>query len=142
MLKIVPLGGIELGFIPPFYIMRTGDYINLWDEYGTPLKPVFLQGEKPKEIIMSWSFSAIGTPEKIASALDVESTKMSGQSKLEFDAAKPHLQALLRENFAPEDMGARIVNFAASGSGSATDTHQINRSCSVKIEPMYVLPLI
>lgn len=48
-MNIVPLKRIELGFIPPFYIMRLGSYINLWDENGTPLKPVIVPDVKEKK---------------------------------------------------------------------------------------------
>lgn len=47
-MMIVPLKRIELGFIPPFYIMRLGNWINLWDENGVPLKPVFVPTPKRK----------------------------------------------------------------------------------------------
>lgn len=104
---------------------------------------------------MSWSFSAIGTPEKIAAALDEESGKLSGQSKVEFDDAMPHLQALLRQNFVAEGSGYTppLVEFSASGSGSALtprdpdggltgEVKQLQRQCSVAIKPMYARPLI
>lgn len=51
--KMVKVKRIELSFIPPFYIMRLGSYINLWDEHGTPLKPVIVpeqRARKPKGI--------------------------------------------------------------------------------------------
>lgn len=47
---------------------------------------------------MSWSVNYIGTPEKILAAMDDLSTKLNGQSKLEFDEALPHLKALVSSN--------------------------------------------
>jgi hypothetical protein len=94
---------------------------------------------------MSWSFSAIGTPDKIAEALEAESGKLSGESKREFDDAKPHLIGLLRQNLVVEGHGyanPALVNFSASGSGSTRNGVDVQRQCSVKIEPMYARPLI
>jgi hypothetical protein len=68
---------------------------------------------------MSWSFSAIGKPENIAKALDEHSATLSGQSKVEFDDALPHLKALALQNFNnvnPEH--CPNVRLEASGHGS------------------------
>ncbi|MGD9644298.1 MAG: hypothetical protein AB7U73_01210 [Pirellulales bacterium] len=96
---------------------------------------------------MSWSFNAIGKPELIAQALEQESAKLSGQCKLEFDDALPHLTSLLRQNFAQHGSGYHepLIEFSASGSGSAKSvpdgdtvkTEQMQRSCSVTIKPLY-----
>jgi hypothetical protein len=92
---------------------------------------------------MSWSFSAIGTPDKIAEAIEAESEKLAGQSKLEFDEAKPHLVGLVKQNFAKDPgYSPPVMNFSASGSGSARGDEQIHRSCSVKIESMYTKLLV
>lgn len=48
---------------------------------------------------MSWSIGFIGTPEKISAALTAHSEKLDGQSKIEYDAALPHLDALVASNY-------------------------------------------
>lgn len=86
---------------------------------------------------MSWSVSYIGKPEKIAEALQGYSTSMSaGQSKLEFDAALPHLTALVKENFGNEN---QLLKFSASGSGYSINDEQKTRMCSVSIETFYAV---
>jgi len=86
---------------------------------------------------MSWSFSAIGTPEKIVEALETESGRLTGESKVEFDAAKPHLAALLRENRS-EGATPVVLNLSASGHGSG----EKYRNCSVKIEQCHTKLLV
>src|SRR6478752_5471343 len=48
---------------------------------------------------MSWSVYFIGTPAAIVTALHKESNRLTGDSKEEFDKAKPHLIALVESNF-------------------------------------------
>lgn len=64
---------------------------------------------------MSWSVNYIGKPEKIAEALEQQSEKLTGQSKTEFDAALPHLCALVKQNF--NKAGDYIVQLDANGHG-------------------------
>lgn len=93
---------------------------------------------------MSWSFSAIGKPAKVAEAIQARSAELSGQSRIEFDDAKPHLAALVKQNFAVEGMGHSepLVKIEASGSGSAVDSMQRQRSCTVKLETFYAQLLV
>lgn len=91
---------------------------------------------------MSWSVLLIGTPANIAKALEDESAKLDGQSKIEFDAAKPHLAALVLENFAnAEPYITPLVQLEAGGHGYATgtpdNTQQVYRTIQVKITPLY-----
>jgi hypothetical protein len=88
---------------------------------------------------MSWSIALIGKPDNVAKALDAASDQLSGQSKIEYDAAKPHLIALVNQNFAKVDTNSAIptVKFSASGSGYAKDGEQIARNLSVSIDPLY-----
>lgn len=94
---------------------------------------------------MSWSVRLIGTPEAICKALDEEEGKMSGQCLLEFQASKPSLQALLRENFNnAADARPMALRLSANGSGTSkqvtdpqgTRTEQVNRCCSVNLETL------
>lgn len=83
---------------------------------------------------MSWSISIIGKPEKVAKALEDYSSKLEGQSKEEYDAAVPHMVALVLENHGNE---AAIVKVTASGHGYMEGATKVNGTCSVVIENIY-----
>lgn len=80
---------------------------------------------------MSWSFYAIGTVEKLSEALEKESERLTGFSKEEFDAAKPHLVGLLSQNV---NVGA--VQLEASGHASKKDGKIDYANCSVNIKTL------
>lgn len=85
---------------------------------------------------MSWSVSFVGKPENIVAALGFESAKLTGQCKVEFDDALPALVALVRQNFQNREgpgYYAPTITLEASGSGTAENDKQMNRSCQVKI---------
>ena len=84
---------------------------------------------------MSWSVSFFGTVEKVAEAVEAEGAKLTGQSKLEYDAAAPHLAALVRENFQSGDPA--LVRLSASGSGYMEGGVQKNRTACVTLERLY-----
>ncbi len=97
---------------------------------------------------MSWSFNAVGTPAKLIEALEAESVRLdrpgNEQCKLEFDAAKPALAALLRENFADEQRGTSppVMLLEASGHGASesdgtagSERRQTYRNCAVTLRP-------
>jgi len=83
---------------------------------------------------MSWNITIIGKPENVSTALSAESEKISGQSKIEYDAALPHLQALVKETFGDN---TPLVKLEASGHGMATADKQVMRQLSVSIQPIY-----
>jgi hypothetical protein len=74
---------------------------------------------------MSWSISYIGTPEKISKALKSHSETLTGKSKEEFDAALPHLDALVSQNVNTNYPIALRLN--ANGHGY-NDNNQVNAS--------------
>lgn len=78
---------------------------------------------------MSWSIAYIGTPKKISEALQNHSTKLEGNSKIEFDAALPHLQALVQLN----QNTAQDPIFKLTAAGHAYTGYS---SCNVNIEPL------
>jgi hypothetical protein len=88
---------------------------------------------------MSWSIMLIGKPENIVEALEKESDNFTGQSKIEYDDAKPHLIGLAKQNFGRGDSYVSpVIKMQASGSGYATTANeQKQRSCSVIVEPMW-----
>ena len=83
---------------------------------------------------MSWSITLVGKPENVAKALEDNSAKLNGQSKTEYDAALPHIVALVKENFG---QNPPMLKVAASGSGYATGGEQVQRNCIVSIEAWY-----
>lgn len=88
---------------------------------------------------MSWSFSHKAKPAELLVALESYGAGMNAQSKLEFDAAKPHLLALVAENFVAADSGYTepTLELSAYGHGTAKgtgdDLQQLQRSCSVNL---------
>lgn len=82
---------------------------------------------------MSWSIQLIGNPENICAALDAESERLTGQSKDEFDAALPHLKALVGQNVSETQLP--VLNLTASGHGNKPTTGAGYNNVSCKIEP-------
>ncbi len=93
---------------------------------------------------MSWSIHFIGKPEKVAEALKANAAKLEGQSKLEYEAALPNLVSLVENNFAGDGTGYTppLVRIEANGSGVAREDRQLQRSCTVKLEPFYAQVLL
>ncbi len=79
---------------------------------------------------MSWNFNAVGTAENLAKALDSESARLSGDSKTEFDAAKPNLQGLLAMNVSNYP---RILRLDASGHASTSQGVVTESTCNVSL---------
>lgn len=98
---------------------------------------------------MSWSFQAIGSPDKVIDALQSHSEKISKNpadySRVEFDEAKPHLIALVNQNYAHEGTtySKPAVRLCASGSASSQTKMQgeppvkVQSSVSVTLENLY-----
>lgn len=82
---------------------------------------------------MSWSVGIIGKPELVAQELDKYSETLTGQSKTEFDEAKPHLQSLMRLNVG----GETLVKLTASGHASFAEGVKTYGNCNVIVEPFY-----
>lgn len=85
---------------------------------------------------MSWSICFIGSPESIVGAMQKESENknITGQSKIEYNAALPYLVGLVRENFNTNPDVKVALKITASGYGYAQDGKDIYRTCSVTIE--------
>lgn len=80
---------------------------------------------------MSWSVSFIGTPTAVAKALDSYADSWSaGQSKDEYDAAKPHIIALVQENVGGV---GRVVQVTASGHATITDGVKTYGTCTASV---------
>lgn len=83
---------------------------------------------------MSWSIQFIGKPEKVVEALLLQSEKMNGESKVEYDSALPHLVGLVNENFGYD----YVVKIVANGHGTAGG-EKPNRQLTASIELIYGL---
>lgn len=87
---------------------------------------------------MSWNVSFIGKPAAVARALKVESGELTGQSKIEYDAALPHLLGLVENNFCKPGHGnEQLIRLNASGHGNAVGGDQVSRNCAAAVEPFY-----
>ena len=80
---------------------------------------------------MSWTAQYVGKPEKVVEALEAQSAKMSGESKVEFDDALPHLIGLVKENFG----FGYLVKLVASGHGQTGE--KPTRQLTVSLELIY-----
>lgn len=78
---------------------------------------------------MSWSINYIGSPEGISKALKDNSEKLSGPSKEEFDAALPHIDALVNQNYGGSY--PHVLKVEANGSG-----HGDYRNCNISISSL------
>lgn len=94
---------------------------------------------------MSWSFEAIGTPAKVAEALEAKSENISRNPddycRVEFDAAKPHLLALVNQNFsAPDQAYKPVIRLRASGSACTSTRNnekiRVQSNVSVTLESL------
>lgn len=83
---------------------------------------------------MSWSVQFIGRPEKVIEALQTNSGKLSGESKVEYDSALPHLVGLVKENFGFD----YPVKITASGHGFSGG-EKSNRQLTASVEVIYGL---
>ena len=80
---------------------------------------------------MSWSITAVGTPEGVSKKLDEYGETLTGQSKTEFYEAKPHLQALIGL------MLKQNVRINASGHATFENGVKTYGQCGVVIENFY-----
>lgn len=83
---------------------------------------------------MSWSIAIIGKADNIVKALEDQSAKLGGQSKVEFDSVLPSLVGIVKENFGNEN---QIIKLTASGHGTASNGEQKQRQCVASIEMFY-----
>lgn len=83
---------------------------------------------------MSWSVNLIGQPQNIIAALKEIGEKMTdANSKQEFEAALPHMEGILEQNFNTNYPVA--IQFVAHGHGTKDSEGKfISRALSVKTE--------
>jgi hypothetical protein len=85
---------------------------------------------------MSWSVRFIGKPENVIGALDKHSETLTGQSKAEFDEAKPALQTLVRQHV------GQLVDLSANGHATFTNGEKSFGNCGVTLGAMYAGALV
>lgn len=81
---------------------------------------------------MSWSFSAIGDVRSFPAALDAHGESLTGDSKYEFELAKPHLAALIGLN--ANANGPAVMQVTANGHVSKSNGLVAYANCSVDIK--------
>ncbi len=82
---------------------------------------------------MSWSISLIGKSDAVIAAIEEESTKLSGQSRTEFDGIKEHLKGLVAANSGQY----AIVRLEANGHAAFDDGSKTYSTCTVTLTPFY-----
>ena len=80
---------------------------------------------------MSWSISAVGTPEGVSKRLDAYVEELSGESKDEFIEAMPYLKGLVMQ------MVKQNVRLSANGYASFSGGSKSYANIGVTIEPFY-----
>ena len=66
---------------------------------------------------MSWSVGFIGKTSNVVAALEAESAKLDTTSRLEYDAAKPFLIGLVKQNFEAAEVRRVAVQDAGCPAG-------------------------
>jgi isoaspartyl peptidase/L-asparaginase-like protein (Ntn-hydrolase superfamily) len=86
---------------------------------------------------MSFSVTYIGKPDAIKRALAKESERLTEQSKEEFDAVRPAIEAVLDQNVGQTGVLKVEANGHASFTGTGDERVKTFGNCTVKIEPIY-----
>lgn len=83
---------------------------------------------------MSWSLTLVGTPDKFPKAFDDFSAGLTGDSKAEFDAARPALETLVGLNV--NKATPQAVRLSANGHAYKNNGELAYSSCSVDLKPL------
>ncbi len=88
---------------------------------------------------MSWSVRIIGNAENVIKKLEEYSNIWKDETKKEFDDAKPHLIALINQNFDKKNTtnNNKIIEIVADGHGFSTNGEAVNRNLNVSIQGKY-----
>jgi len=84
---------------------------------------------------MSWSLSIIGQAPKLSAALDEVAKGFVGESLIEFNEARPHLQGLL----ALEVNASSLFKLTAGGHATFVNGQKINGYVTVSLEQLYAI---
>jgi len=83
---------------------------------------------------MSWSTSFVGKTDGIKAAMERYANTLTGNSREEFEAAKPHLVGLLDQN-----TSVSVLHLDANGHAYTNQEGQRIAQCSVKLSTIGVL---
>lgn len=87
---------------------------------------------------MSFSVSYIGTVRGLKAQLAKHSNELYDQSKAEFDAVLPAMNAILEQNVSSSPV---VLQLEASGHASFDKGEKVYGSCSVNVRPLgYMCP--
>lgn len=84
---------------------------------------------------MSWGIQVLGTVEGIAAELDAFGSKLDPYSSKEFENVKPHLKALVAQNFG--GVVPTHMRLEAGGHGTWKDGALISAHFTVTLGPSY-----
>lgn len=92
---------------------------------------------------MSWSYTATGRAKKVKAALAAYAGTLTGQSRVEIDAARVGIDAILDLNVNAAEPDGPVVEFSGSGHASVTTdaagiTSTNNGNCAVSVKGTYV----
>jgi hypothetical protein len=83
---------------------------------------------------MSWNIAIIGYPSHLVAALHKESERLTGNSKLEFDAALPNMVNLINLNYNNQAEGqVPVLRLVAHGHAYANETGPVYGNVSVTL---------
>jgi len=85
---------------------------------------------------MSWSINFIGKPGNIVTALQKESERLTGQSKVEYDAALPYLIGIVQGNSNVDEQYLPVLHLQASGHAYIKDGETQYSTCQVQLSPL------
>ena len=84
---------------------------------------------------MSWSIRIVGKPNPIIDALEAESSRLTDQSKVEFDSVKEPLKRLVANNYGRPNAEQPTLELTASGHGYAeANGDQVERQVQVELK--------
>lgn len=86
---------------------------------------------------MSYSVSFVGSADKVVDLLTDYSNKTSGQSKIEYDSALPHILAIVKLNSPGITESIAAVKVSAYGHSTTNGEEVVSSSCSVTVERIY-----
>ncbi len=84
---------------------------------------------------MSWSIGFIGKASNVVTALEDYSTKLEGQSKVEYDDVLPHMVGIVKQNFSNVEP---VIKITANGHGYVENGVKKSGTCICTIENHYV----
>jgi hypothetical protein len=87
------------------------------------------------EVHMSFYVSIVGKPDALKRQLAKEAETLSGQSREEFDAVRPALEAIIDQNVSdPSVAGPSVLRVQANGHATFINGVKTSGQCTVHVE--------